>query len=46
MNKAVELTPIKQFINSYRDEYIKGEDINKRAYEWRGEKVILRNYEL
>ena len=46
MNKTVVTTPIKQFISSYRDEYIKGEDINKRAYEWRGEKVILRNYEL
>ena len=46
MNKDVVITPIKQFISSYRDEYIKGEDINKRAYEWRGENVILRNYEL
>lgn len=46
MNKNKELTKINEFINSYKDEYVKGEDIKNRAFEWRGEKVILRNYEL
>ena len=43
MNKFAEATKIKEFIESYRIEYIENEDIKNRAYAWRGEKVILRN---
>ena len=46
MNKNKELTPIKAFLESYKNEYKKGDDIKGRAFEWRGEKVILRNFEL
>lgn len=43
LNNDKELTYIKEFSNGYRDEYILGEDIKDRAFEWRGEKVIRRN---
>ena len=43
MNKNAEATKIKEFIESYRNEYKENEDIKNRAYAWRGEKVILRN---
>ena len=46
MNNGAEKTKIKQFIDSYSDEYVKGQDISDRAFNWRGEKVILRNYDL
>lgn len=37
---------VKEFINGFRPRYIPGEDIVGRAYEWRGEKVIMRNAEI
>ncbi len=43
LNLGKEKTNIKSFINSYREKYVKGEDISRRAFEWRGEEVILRN---
>ena len=46
MNKNKEFTEIKEFINSYRDEYDENEDIKNRAYEWRGQKVIKRNFDI
>ena len=46
MNKGARLTYVEEFIAGYRDEYILGEDINGRAFEWRGEKVIKRNASL
>lgn len=46
LNKDKEITYLPEFINGYRDKYNLGEDISGRAYEWRGEKVIKRNYEL
>lgn len=46
MNKNVEQTDIEEFISSYRNGYTLGEDISGRAFAWRGEKVIKRNYEL
>ena len=46
MNKGVQVTKIKEFINGFRPRYIPGEDIAGRAYEWRGEKVIMRNAEI
>ncbi len=44
MNKDKALTYIPEFINGYKEEYVLGEDISGRAYEWRGEKVIKRNF--
>lgn len=44
LNKNVQNTYIEEFINGYREEYVLGEDIKNRAYEWRGEKVVARNY--
>jgi len=46
LNKNAQTTYIEEFISGYRDEYVLGENIEGRAYEWRGEKVILRNAEL
>lgn len=46
LNRSAELTYIEEFKNGYRDEYTPGEDIKNRAYAWRGEKVIRRNYEI
>lgn len=43
LNKNKELTPISEFKDGYKDRYTLGEDINGRAYAWRGEKVITRN---
>ena len=45
LNINAELTYIPEFINGYKDTYEYGEDISGRAYAWRGEKVIKRNYE-
>ena len=44
--KGKENTYIPDFINSYRDFFSPTEDFCYRAYTWRGEKVILRNYEI
>lgn len=46
LNKTAELTYIEEFKNGYRDAYTPGEDIKNRAYAWRGEKVVKRNYEI
>lgn len=46
LNEQAEKTNLKQFITSYRNEYVDGENIKNRAFEWRGEKVIKRNYEI
>ena len=46
LNKDKEYTYIKEFMTGYKDEYEKGEDISGRAFEWRGEKVIKRNFDL
>ena len=45
-NKGKENTYIPDFINSYRDFFSPTEHFCDRAYTWRGEKVILRNYEI
>ena len=45
MNQNAKSTYITEFIDSYRDEYIIGEDTQDRPYTWRGEDVIKRNYE-
>ncbi|MBQ4131796.1 MAG: epoxyqueuosine reductase [Clostridia bacterium] len=46
MNKNSSLTPIKAFINSYRNEFKEDEDFKNRAYTWRGENVIKRNLKI
>lgn len=46
MNKGAKTTDIKEFTESYKNEYIFGEDITDRAFMWRGEKVIKRNYKI
>lgn len=46
MNKNSEKTNIKDFIKTYKNKYEKNEDIKNRAYAWRGEKVIKRNFEI
>lgn len=45
-NVGTENTSIEKFVSGYRDEYILGENIEGRAYEWRGKRVIERNAEL
>ena len=46
MNKNSAATYIEEFIQGYRNEYVPGEDSSNRAYTWRGEDVIKRNYEI
>lgn len=46
MNKGKEKSNIKEFVNSYRDEYVPGEDMTNRPYAWRGAEVIIRNYNI
>lgn len=46
LNKNAELTYVEEFKKMYRACYTEGEDIKNRAYEWRGEKVVKRNYEI
>ena len=45
-NKNVKLTPIKEFICSYRDSFTENEDSSERPYLWRGKDVIIRNNNL
>ncbi len=44
-NKNAQKTEIPEFIEGYRDRYTPGEDIQGRAYAWRGEKTVRRNAE-
>ncbi len=46
LNKNAQNTYIDEFINSYKHNYTCGEDITGRAFAWRGEKVIKRNYDI
>lgn len=46
MNKNSSLTNIKEFIDTYKEKYEENEYIKNRAYAWRGEKVIKRNFEI
>lgn len=45
-NKDAHPTFIKEFLNSYRNEFTPLEDPDGRAYNWRGKEVILRNYKI
>ncbi len=46
MNKNAEITYIKEFLDNYRNEFNPAEEREGRAYNWRGKKVIERNYEI
>ncbi len=46
LNKDKPLTNIKEFLESYREKYELGEDNKNRAYNWRGEEIIKRNYKI
>ena len=46
MNKGAEKTYIDDFINSYRNEYVLNENSKNRAYTWRGEDIIKRNFKI
>lgn len=43
MNKDIEITPIKAFLESAVVRFSEGDNIEKRAFGWRGRKVIERN---
>lgn len=46
MNKKAEPTYIKEFIEGYRNSFSPTENREDRAYNWRGEEVIDRNYKI
>ncbi len=46
MNKEISVTPIKEFFETAKNIYEPTDDIAKRAYNWRGKKVIDRNFEI
>ena len=46
MNKNIDITPIAEFINTARCKYNIGDNISDRAFNWRGEGVIKRNFEI
>ncbi len=46
MNKGKKLSNWKEWHKTYRDNFLPDEDKKDRAYIWRGEKVILRNYDI
>ena len=46
MNKNIKVTPIKEFFDSAVNNFKKGDNIDGRAYAWRGRAVIERNFEI
>ncbi len=46
MNVGTEKTYIPEFLSGYRNSFVPGEATADRAYIWRGEQVIKRNYEI
>lgn len=46
MNKDIKTTPIKEFFISAVNRFNKGDNIDGRAYAWRGRAVIERNFEI
>lgn len=46
MNENIQVTPIKEFLESAKSEYKFGDSIEKRAYSWRGREVIERNLKI
>ena len=45
LNRGAGLTTILPFREGYRNNYTPGEDITGRAYEWRGDGTVRRNFE-
>lgn len=43
MNKNLQVTPVKEFLQSAVPVFREGDGIEERAYNWRGRKVIERN---
>ena len=43
MNRNIAVTPIKEFIETAVSYFETGDNIDNRAYAWRGRKVIERN---
>lgn len=46
MNKGVSVTPIKEFFKTAKPVYEPCDNIENRAFNWRGKKVIDRNLEI
>ncbi len=46
MNKNISVSPIKEFFDTAKSFYDPADDIKSRAYNWRGKKVIDRNFEI
>ncbi|MCQ2455613.1 MAG: DUF1730 domain-containing protein [Clostridia bacterium] len=46
LNEGKEKTYIPEFLQGYKDKYEINDDIENRAFAWRGEKVIKRNFNL
>ncbi len=46
MNENIKPTPINEFYKTAKPRYETDDNIEKRAFAWRGEKVIKRNFEI
>lgn len=46
MNAGVKIEPLEEFLCGYRNTFSPNEDFSCRAYTWRGEAVILRNFNI
>ncbi len=46
MNKSISVTPVKEFFLSAKPTYASGDSIENRAYAWRGNDVIERNFKI
>ncbi len=46
MNKNIKATPIKEFYETAKANFQLGDSIENRAFSWRGEKVIERNFKI
>lgn len=45
-NKTAKSTFLEEFLLSYKNEFVPNEDSKKRAYNWRGKEVPIRNYNI
>ena len=46
MNSNISVTPIKEFLESGKSKYDFGDELENRAYSWRGREVIERNLKI
>lgn len=46
MNKSIETSPVKEFTETAKSSYESGDDISRRAFNWRGKAVIERNFKI